>query len=157
MIEVTTPKEEKIDVTTGAPDVEEDPRKAKLRALRAQIAEAEAEEQERIEDLETKMLEVVIEAQKKHGKDGVRGLVGRRGFIVVTTPHPATFRKYSDLDNQTTEDMYSLLKPCVYPPGAWDEVEKLLNKETGLLLPACSMVVDLAGVKPRAISGKSKS
>jgi len=122
--------------------------------LKLELEQSAEELRDEAKDLELRMMRETVAAQRAHGAGDVKAILGRRGYVIVKTPKQPTFRKFSDVDNHSSEDLIALIKPCLVTDRT--AFEKLLDVEPGILVPVAGACLELAGIKSADFLAKLK-
>lgn len=131
---------------------------SELTRLRRELAEREAQNEairkSASEAVETAALTELLKAQDREGIDNVRAVIaGTLGFVVVKKPHPATFRKFADIEKPTMEEFDALVRPCIVAPGV-DEYDRLCRELPSFTLSCAIHVQQLSGTQVTKLVGK---
>lgn len=139
--------------------------KARLAALRAQLAEVEAERDAakdpeaeiRAAELELANQTALFKAEREFGKLGlhIAGLKTPDGrLVIVKRANHLLFRKWSEeIASADTNKAEELIRPClVYPTR--DAFEAITEEFPGMIGVLANLIAKLAGVGAEQLSGK---
>lgn len=138
--------------------------KAKLAAMRAELAELEDARQARDEDpaellavaeRELADAKALDAAERAHGKLGVHvaAIKTPRGIVIVKRPNHLIFRQWSEEGKIDTNSCERLIWPClVHPPRA--VFDSIAEELPGVIAPITNLITRLAGAGAQQLSGK---
>jgi len=138
-------------------------RLAEVRARRAEIddararAEAERETTATLEREERALAdaEALVAAEAAHGPEGkrIRALQTPMGLIIVKRPGKASFRRFMDTREASTDDAERLVRQCVVHPSR-AEFDAIVDEYPALWIRLAGAVTKLAGHRAEELTEK---
>ena len=130
--------------------------RAELEAAReAKLVEREASDELEREERAIRELKALEKLEEEHGPIGKKWdrVDTFEGMICVKRPHPATWKKFAELDKVKSEDADRFVRPCrIYPDVP--EFNRLIEEEPAALIRCATKCCELAGLRRSEIQGK---
>ena len=113
----------------------------------ALVAQVEAEERAALD------AEAIAKAELDFGATKIGIVKTDLGCVIVKRPNPVLYKRFRDKESAKTQDLESLVRPCLVHPDA-TRFDAILEEQPATLDRVADRVVYLAGFRAKEVSGK---